>query len=195
MASNKPSIFLYSLVIATVAEFLGLFYWVKFVDNGFIMLGIAVITIGLLAERISVYLLIHAVWGSEPPHRKLILNLFLAGMGETIAWLVWLFLADGPLGLFLASVLLGVVLLFEHSIQIGFFMQSAYFKHVTDPMTIVFSALEGVVAFFWLYFVRADHAFWGAVVLFVGLTVEHIIQGSVIGTDKPTVSSSFAQRQ
>ena len=65
MASNKTSIFFYSLVIATVAEFLGLFYWVKFVDNGFLMLGIAIITIGLLAERIAVYLLIHAIWGSS----------------------------------------------------------------------------------------------------------------------------------
>ena len=194
MPSNKTSIFFYSLVIATVAEFLGLFYWVKFVDDGFLTLGIAIITIGLLAERISVYLLIHAVWGREPPHKKLILNLFLAGIGETVAWLVWLFLADGPLDLLWASVLLGVILLFEHSIQIGFIMQSAYFKHVTDPVTIVFSALEGVVAFFWLYFVRTDHEFWGAVVLFVGLTLEHIIQGSVIGTEKPTVSSPYAHR-
>ena len=193
MASNKTSIFFYSLVIATVAEFLGLFYWVELVDNGFVMLGIAIITIGLLAERISVYLLIHAVWGPEPPHKKLILNLFLAGIGETVAWLVWLFLADGPLGLLWASVLLTVVLLFEHSIQIGFFMQSSYFKHVTYPMTIVFSALEGVVAFFWLFFVRTDHELWGAVVLFVGLTVEHIIQGSVIGTEKPAVSSPYAR--
>ena len=195
MASNKTSIFFYSLVIATVAEFLGLFYWVKFVDNGLLMLGIAIITVGLLAERISVYLLIHAVWGPTPPHKKLILNLFFAGMGETVAWLVWLFLADGPLGRLLASALLAVVLLFEHSIQIGFFMQSSYFKHVTDPMTIVFSALEGVVAFFWLYFVRTDHAFWGAVVLFVGLTIEHIIQGSVIGTEKPIVTSPSAQHK
>jgi hypothetical protein len=195
MASNKTSIFFSSLVIATVAEFLGLFYWVKFVDNGLLILGIATITIGLLAERISVYLLIHAVWGPAPPHKKLILNLFLAGIGETVAWLVWLFLADGPLGLLLASVLLAIVLLFEHSIQIGFFMQSSYIRHVTDPMTIVFSALEGVVAFFWLYFVRTDHVFWGAVVLFVGLAIEHIIQGSVIGTEKPTVSSPYAQQK
>ena len=190
MASNKTSIFFYSLIIATVAEFLGLFYWVQFVDNEFLKLGIAIITIGLLAERISVYLIIHAIWGPAPPHKKLILNLFLAGIGETVAWLIWLFLADGPLGLLWASVLLGVILLFEHSIQFGFIMQSSYFKHVTDPMTIVFSALEGAVAFFWLYFVRADHEFWGAVVLFAGLTVEHIIQGSAIGNEKPTVSGA-----
>src|SRR5688572_9491316 len=119
MASNKTSIFFYSLVIATVAEFLGLFYWVKVGDNGFLLLGIAIITIGLLAERIAVYLLIHAVWGPAPAHKKLILSLFLAGNGETIAWLIWLFLADGSLGLLWASVLLAVILLFEHSIQFG----------------------------------------------------------------------------
>jgi len=188
MATTKNSntkIFFLSLVIATVAEYLGLFYWVHEVDRGNILIGILIVLVGLLAERISVYLLIYAVWGPKPPHKNLILNLVVAGIGETIAWLLWLFLADGPLGLVWASVLLGVILLFEHSIQIGFFMQINYFKHVTDPMTIVFSALEGAVAFFWLYFVRTDHVIWGMLVLFLGLTIEHIIQGSVIGTEPP----------
>lgn len=183
---NNTSVFFLSLVIATVAEYAGLFYWVDQVDKGHITAGVAIVLIGLLAERISVYLLIHAVWGPNPPHKKLILNLVIAGIGETMAWLLWLFLADGPLGLLWASVLLGIVLLFEHSIQIGFFMQINYFKHVLDPLTMVFSALEGAVAFFWLYFVRTDHVVLGMVVLFVGLTIEHIIQGSVIGTEPPS---------
>lgn len=183
---SKSSVFFQSLVIATVAEFAGLFYWVQLVDKGNIPLGIAIITLGLLTERISVYMLIYAVWGPKPPHKNLILNLVVAGIGESLAWLLWLFLADGALGLFWSSVMLGVVLLVEHSIQIGFFMQRSYFSHVKDPLTIVFSALEAVVAYYWLYLVRSEHEFWGAAVLFVGLTVEHIIQGSVIGSEPPT---------
>ncbi|HKR04270.1 MAG TPA: hypothetical protein VJY62_06490 [Bacteroidia bacterium] len=185
-AKNKnTAVFFQALVIATVAEFAGLFFWVNQADKGNFFFGIVIVLAGLLAERISVYMLIHTVWGPNPPHKNLVLNLVVAGIGETIAWLLWLYLADGPLGLLWASVLLGVVLLFEHSIQIGFFMQINFFKHVTDPMTIVFSALEGVVAFFWLYFVRNDHIILGMIVLLVGLTVEHIIQGSVIGTEPP----------
>ncbi len=188
MDNNKTkntSVFFQALVIATVAEYAGLFYWVDQVDKGNILFGIAIVLAGLLAERISVYMLIKAVWGPNPPHKHLILNLVVAGIGETLAWLLWLWLADGPMGMVWASVLLGVILLFEHSIQIGFFMQINYFKHVNDPMTIVFSALEGAVAFFWLYFVRNDYMIWGMLVLFVGLTIEHIIQGSVIGTEPP----------
>ena len=195
MATTKnknTSLFFQALVIATVAEYAGLFYWVDQVDKGHIWLGIAIVLVGLLAERISVYMLIHAVWGPKPPHKYLILNLVIAGIGETLAWLVWLYLADGPLGLVWASILLGVALLFEHSIQIGFFMQIKAFKHVLDPLTIVFSALEGAVAFFWLYFVRNDHMVWGMLVLFVGLTIEHIIQGSVIGTEPPKGSKVTA---
>lgn len=195
MATTKnknTSLFFQALVIATVAEYAGLFYWVDQVDKGNMWLGILIVLVGLLAERISVYMLIHAVWGPKPPHKNLILNLVVAGIGETIAWLAWLYLADGPLGLAWASVLLGVVLLFEHSIQIGFFMQINYFKHVPDPLTIVFSALEGAVAFFWLYFVRNDYMVWGMLVLFVGLTIEHIIQGSVIGTEPPKGSKVAA---
>ena len=182
---KSSSVFFQSLIIATVAEFAGLFFWVQLVDKGNIPVGIVIITVGLLAERISVYMLIYAVWGPNPPHKNLILNLVVAGIGESLAWLLWLFLADGSMGLLWSSVLLGVLLLFEHSIQIGFFMQRSYFKHVVDPVTIVFSALEGAVAYYWLYLVRGEHEFWGALVLFVGLTVEHIIQGSVIGTEPP----------
>ena len=195
MATTKnknTSVFFQALVIATVAEYAGLFYWVDQVDKGNMWFGILIVLVGLLAERISVYMLIHAVWGPKPPHKQLILNLVVAGIGETIAWLAWLYLADGPLGMMWASVLLGIVLLFEHSIQIGFFMQINYFKHVTDPLTIVFSALEGAVAFFWLYFVRNDYMMWGMLVLFVGLTIEHIIQGSVIGTEPPKGSKVTA---
>jgi hypothetical protein len=183
--NKNSSIFLLSLIIATVTEFAGLFFWVEEVDKQHIWTGVIILLIGLLAERISVYLLIHAVWGPNPPHKQLVLNLVVAGIGETLAWLVWLYLADGPLGLLWSSVFLAVVLLFEHSIQIGFFMQINYFKHVFDPMTIVFSALEGIVAFLWLYFVRNDYMMWGIIVLFLGLTFEHIIQGSVIGTEPP----------
>lgn len=184
-SANKSRIFFQSLVIATVAEFLGLFYWVNLVDKGNIMAGLAIIIIGLLAERISVYMLIHAVWGQNPPHKNLVLNLIIAGFGESLAWLLWLFLADKEWGLLLSSVFLGVLILLEHSIQIGFFMQQNYFKHILNPTTIVFSALEAIVAYYWLYLVRSERELWGAVVLFVGLTIEHIIQGSVIGTEPP----------
>lgn len=186
---NKNSaVYVQALVIATVAEFAGLFYWVDQVDKGNVGFGILIVLAGMLVERISVYMLTHAVWGPKPPHKHLILNLVVAAIGETIVWLAWLYLADGPLGLMWSSILLCVALLVEHSTQLGFFLQSNYFRHVTDPLTIVFSVLEGVVAWFWLYLVRNDYTLWGALVLFVGLAVEHIIQGSMIDMGPPKAS-------
>ena len=60
--NKNTSLFFQALVIATVAEYAGLFYWVDQVDKGNILLGILIVLVGLLAERISVYMLIHAVW-------------------------------------------------------------------------------------------------------------------------------------
>ena len=178
---KRPLADVLSLTIATVAEFTGLFFWVQYVDGGMVALGISIMVIGLLAERIAVYIAIRAVYGDNPPHPYIALNLIGAGLGESLAWLLWLYLADSvdPI---LAAVVLTVIILIEHSIQLGYFRRGRRFAYITDPRTIVFSALEGVAAFFWLFYVR-DHALIGAAILFIGLTVEHIIQGSLLGLE------------
>ena len=65
--------------------------------------------------------------------------------------------------------------------------------HTRYASTIVFSAMEGVFAYFWLFSVRADVGIFalgpvttGAIILSVGLLAEHIVQGSMLGKeDRP----------
>lgn len=181
-----------SLIIATVAEYAGLFYWVQEVDKGNLALGILIVVIGLQAERIAVVMSIRSVYGPNPPHPKIALNLIISGLLETVAWLIWLFIADS-INAVLAAVILGLMILVLHSYQLGYFRRGKPFAYLTDPTTIVFSAMEGIFAYYWLFYVRADVGLFtfgpvqtGAIILFVGLLIEHIVQGRMLGKeDRP----------
>ena len=73
----------------------------------------------------------------------------------------------------------------------GYFRRAKSFAHVLDPTTIMFSFLEGAVAYFWLLVVRHDdwslfgiNNIWlGGFILFFGLGFEHVIQGSLLGLE------------
>ena len=183
---KRPQADILALTIATVAEFTGLFFWVEAVDAGYLYLGLLFITVGLLCERIAVYISIRAVYGDKPPHPHIFWNLFGAGIGEALAWLLWLFIADkwdNPWSHEVAALVLTIIILIEHSIQLGYFRRAKALSHVLHRTTIIFSCLEGLVAYFWLITVREDHLWWGAAILFFGLTFEHVIQGRLLGLE------------
>ncbi len=168
------------LAIATVTEFVGLFLWVEWVDENKIVQGIVVLVIGLLLERISVKMTIDSYYGANPLHPNIFWNLVLSGVLESVGWLIWLFLADKVIGPVWAAVVFAVITLALHSYQVGYFKRIGFFVYVTDPTTIVFSALEAVTAYYWLSLARDEKTLLAAVVLFAGITIEHIIQGSAL---------------
>lgn len=189
---KRPQADILALIIATVAEYAGLFYWVQEVDNGQVALGILIVVAGLQAERIAVYIGIRSVYGPNPPHPRITINLIISGLLEAVAWLIWLFIAD-TIDAVLAAVVLTILTLLLHSYQLGYFRRGKPFAYLTDTRTIIFSIIEGVVAYYWLVFVRADIGLFGfgpvltgALILFFGLLIEHIVQGSLLGKeDKP----------
>lgn len=174
--SKKQQKGLLILAIATVTEFAGLFLWVELVDDNKIVLGILALFIGLLLERISVKMSIDSFYGANPPHPNIVRNLVFSVILETIGWLIWLFLADEVIGPVGAAVVFAVIVLVLHSRDIGYFKRIGSFVYVTDPVTIVFSVVEAITAYFWLTLARDESTLFAAVVLFVGLTIEHIIQ-------------------
>ena len=164
------------LAIATVTEFAGLFLWIQLVDENKIVVGIIALVIGLLLERISVKMTIDSFYGTNPPHPNILRNLVISGILETVGWLIWLFLADEVIGPVWASMTFAVIILILHSYQVGYFKRIGIFVYVTDPITIVFSVLEAITAYYWLTLARDERTLIAAVVLFAGLTIEHIIQ-------------------
>ena len=187
---KRPQAGILALIIATVTEYAGLFYWVQAVDKGQLAIGILIVVAGLQAERIAVYISIRMVYGPNPPHPKITINLIISGLLETVAWLIWLYIAD-TIDAVLAAVILTIFTLVLHSYQMGYFRRGKPFAYLTDPTTIIFSVMEGVVAYYWLVYVRADFGIFGfhpvltgAFILFFGLLIEHIVQGSMLGKEE-----------
>ncbi len=73
-----------------------------------------------------------------------------------------------------------ILILIEHSIQLGYFRRAKALSHVFDKTTIILSCLERLVAYSWLLSVRADYFWLGGAILFFGPGFEHVIQDSLL---------------
>ncbi len=62
---------------------------------------------------------------------------------------------------------------------------------VTNTATLFFTAMEVLGAIVWLYFVRNGQPVVGAVVIFVGLAIEHVIEGASLDTGIEDVISAL----
>jgi hypothetical protein len=56
-------------------------------------------------------------------------------------------------------------------------------NYLTDRTTLFFTFMEVAGAVGWLWLVRADQPVAGGICLLVGLSVEHVIQGSQLRPD------------
>ena len=52
--------------------------------------------------------------------------------------------------------------------------------------------MEAVGAVAWLYLVRHDEPLWGALILLVGLSIEHVLQGSQLKPAPPVDEEAAA---
>ncbi len=178
------------LIGTTVAEVAGLFFWVQAADRDQVALGIALLTIGLLVERVVVLYGMRAIYGPVLPQQKIALTLITSGLLETAAWLIWLFLADS-VNAYLALAVLFVLIHVMHCHQLGFLRRGIWPPYLTEPTVIAFSAIEALAGHFWLVYVRADAGLFtldpvqtGALILFFGILLEHTVQGKYFGKEE-----------
>lgn len=188
-------------IIATAGEFAALFFWLRFLDAGQFVWANVLLWAGFAVERISVYLWIRYVYrsrGGGPVQRSLLVTvagLFVITLSEVLIWILWLALADGQIGaiaaapatnMAVAGVVLMVLMTIEHSVEMGVLKQTNPLAYVTSPSTLLFTFMEVAGAVGWLAFVRADRPLVGALFLVVGLSIEHVIQGSDLRPDAGT---------
>lgn len=171
-------------ITATVGEFLALYFWLKFQDQGQWVLAIVLLWAGFLVERISVFLWLRNVYhpiegvaAGETSLWKTSIGLILITLSEIVIWVVWLWLAN-DVNFWLAAVVLMILMLGEHSLEMSLVKKTKPLTYVTDIKTIFYTVMETLGAVGWLYFVRHDEPLWGALILLVGLSVEHVLQGS-----------------
>lgn len=188
-------------VVATAGEFAALYFWLQFLDAGQFVIANLLLWAGFAVERISVYVWIRYVYrtrGGGSVQRSLpvvVAGLFVITLSEILIWIFWLALADGNIpavastpavNMAVAGLVLMVLMTFEHSVEMGVLKQSNPLGYVTSPSTLLFTFMEVIGAVGWLAFVRADRPLLGAACLLVGLSIEHVLQGSDLRPEENT---------
>jgi len=180
-------------VIATAGEFAALYFWLHYLDQGQFLLANAVLWGGFAVERTAVYLWIRYIYREEEGRTvegsffSVFGALVLITLTEVLIWILWLALADGQIAwldvgflenTLLAGGVLMVLMLIEHSVEMAGLRQRSPLEYMTNGNTIFFTLMEVLGAVGWLYLVRTDRPVLGAICLLVGLSIEHVLQGS-----------------
>ncbi len=173
-------------LIATIGEWVGLFYWLHFLDKDNFILANVILWGGFLVERIAVILWLRTVHrpaeGLASPSvsaGKVVVGIIAITLPEIAIWVIWLRLADGS-GYLLAGVVLAILMLGEHSAELALVKRVSPLSFVTKPATLFFTAMEVFPPLAWLYFVRNEQVVLGGAVLLIGLAIEHIIEGATL---------------
>ena len=77
-----------------------------------------------------------------------------------------------------------VLMLAEHSMEMALLKKDRFWKYLGHPRTLFFTVMEVAGGVGWLYLVRQDEPLWGAIVLLLGLSIEHVLQGSQLKPDE-----------
>lgn len=191
-------------IIATTGEFAALFFWLQYQDQGRFWLANGILWAGFLVERIAVITWIRYVYRgtgravSNPPILLALVGLLSITLSEILIWVFWLALADGRIGLglgvssafALAAVVLMLLMQVEHSVEMGLLKQKSPRTYLLNPGTIFFTFMEVAGAVAWLHFVRADRPLLGGLCLLVGLSIEHVLQGSNLRPEQVPATAS-----
>jgi hypothetical protein len=178
-------------LIATVGEFSALTLWLMLSDSHQIVWASVALWIGFAIERIAVAAWVRSVYApgegitSDPLWKTGVFLLVITGL-ELAIWSWWRLVAERS-GVVIAGVELLVLIHALHSLEMGAVKRQSPLVYVVNTRTIFFSIMEAAGATGWLALRGADQAILGALCLLVGLTVEHIVQGSLL---KPDVAAT-----
>ena len=176
-------------LIATIGEFIALVFWLYFSDKDMLVVANLLLWTGFLIERIAVVLWLRFVYrkkqGLPLPKFKwwqIPVGLVAVTWTEILVWFIWLYVAN-HYGSWWGLIVLSPLMLLEHSAEMGLVKRCNLLKYFTNKKTIFFTIMEVGGAVAWFHFVRAGQPVIGIIILLVGLSIEHIIQGSELKPD------------
>lgn len=195
-------------VLATAGEFTALFFWLHYLDQGRFLLANMILWAGFALERGAVLIWIRYVYReregerggggadeARAPSRALprtLAGVFVITLTEIIIWILWVAIADGEIGWLalsagaafgVAAIVLFALLQVQHSVEMAGLKGTVVTTYLADRTTLFFTFMEVAGAVGWLWFVRADQPVAGAICLLLGLSIEHVIQGSQLRPD------------
>ena len=162
----------FGLVVFTVVEVVGLVAWLTLVRAGRQVLGVLVLPVTFFVEHLIAYNVKRGagLLRLDVPAGRIFVNAVI----ETVVWVVWLALwMLGGGWRFVATAVLFVTLVVEHSITDNIFRGRPLFENLLNRNTFGFSAVETIGATGWIVLVDAELGLVGVGVLAVASLIEH----------------------
>jgi hypothetical protein len=184
-------------LIATLGEFIALFYWLKFKDLNKGLDSVLILWAGFIVERVAVLRWARTIYREaanqpvEPDRPWWLQALAVAGaiLVEVLIWSLWLYAADRA-GWLIGGLALLIAMQVLHGVEMASLKQTKLFMYVGNPRTLLFTLMEVFGAILWLHFVRASQPIWGGTALLIGLSVEHVVQGIMLKPEEPVTPNS-----
>ncbi|MDN5217146.1 hypothetical protein QQ020_34055 [Fulvivirgaceae bacterium BMA12] len=171
-------------LIATIGEFIALHYWLTYMDLGNLLLANLLLWVGFGIERGSVAVWVKKVYrpkegitGTNVPVWQQILGWGFITFTEILIWIVWYYSID-RLGYMGSTAILYGLMLIQHSAELGLVKRKNIFSHTLDLKTHFFTLMEVLGAVGWIYYHQQGDNHWAMLCLLIGLSIEHIIEGS-----------------
>ncbi len=183
---------LFGLVVFTVVEVVGLVAWLALVRSGRQVLGVLVLPVAFFIEHLIAFNVKRGVGllRLDVPAGRIAVNAVI----ETVVWVAWLALwMLGGVWRVVATVVLFVTLVIEHSITDNIFRGRPLFDNLLNRNTLGFSAVETIGATGWIVLVDAGQGLVGVAVLAIASLIEHRMALSVASRPSPLKATSPTQ--
>ena len=195
-------------IIATGGEFLGLYFWLHFWDAGSYLLATLILWAGFLTERIAVLGWVkyfHTKMEAKYPNQSVdksaddfknkpkaqqLLHLLAICLSEISIWVAFVFAYDSyGIAAGFAVLLIGEQL--EHSMELALIAHRKITDYIPTWNALKITLLEAGGGLAWIWFVRNGQPQLGGLLMLVGLTIEHVVQGNKIKVD---LEAGFKQK-
>ncbi|WP_068139242.1 hypothetical protein [Roseimaritima ulvae] len=172
--------------IATIGEFVALYFWLMFWDQGAHITATIVLWSGFFTERIAVLYWVKVNFGGHigiaadhKPWWEKLIGLTLICLSEITVWVAFVFVYD-QFGILPAFLVLFVGEQLEHSVELGLLAQTSWKNFIFSRSATMITLLEAGGGLAWLYLVRHGQPQLGGLMILLGLTIEHVVQGGAI---------------
>ncbi len=182
-----------TFIITTFGEFIAVYFWLLFFNEGKITWAILVLLTGFIIERGAV--VIHFRLPMQITHQNgkkssLLLILTVVTLGEILTWILMLQMSV-HVGYVYAAIVFAILIHLNHSYESKVILVGKMKDSLLNPGTITLSIVETLGAVGLVYFTAEQKPMTGAAVLLGSLLVEHTLQ--VIGLTAETKAHEISK--
>jgi hypothetical protein len=167
-----------TFIVTTFGEFIAVYYWLLFFNEGHIALAITALLIGFIVERGAVVLHFHLpAWVTDQKGKRspILVILIFVTISEILTWIMMLQMSV-HLSYIYGAVIFAILIHLIHSYEAKVILVGTMKASLLNPGTITLSLVETFGAVGLVYFTAQQKPITGAGILLGSLLVEHTLQ-------------------